>query len=934
MSASADSPAKKAGGKKGGKKLKSSSGSAVVSANLSNTNYDMVRQVVDELGIVTSDPDDLETNLVWSDVCPPAAIFHGLSPWQRINHFPGTGEITRKDNLARNLNRLHRAVGGKNLDMFPRSWVFPADIQLFRRYVDSLSAKKLSSKTFIYKPINGARGIGIALTKNPNDIPMTDSLLVQEYLSKPYLVDGFKFDLRLYVLLTSCSPLRIYLFRDGLVRVSTKQYKPPTAKNVSEMCMHLTNFSINKTSDDFEDTEDYTSGSKRSYQWLLSQLQAEGHDVARLERRIADIIVKTVIVALPHVRRGYKASLRNTGVERHSRCFEILGFDVFLDTKLKPYVIEVNRAPSFTCGSPLDTEIKHDVLRSALIMTKMRAKDRADYERKTRKRAQKRLYASSASPGTSSSSSISAGAAILSQTGSKESNGSHRAVHSAPLQGLDPSLSASAQGKEQGSEGESLHEKHMRFEDARSGDFSRIYPVPLHVDGAEEQAAIYDHLLQTATAIFQKATGTHGTQGSTASASAADSSATTPASAASAKSASASRAGSTWGSPSRVTLGTSSSPMRAQRARPLQNLQEERQDHPMVPKLLHHLKQQQIMLALEVAGITHDASALVEHALLVQTPSAWKEHRKRVAEYWLKLLTPPDRHRFLSTCKAAVLSTMAAIGPRKDISTMRIVRVISKVFDRLFFNNGQGIWNMFSLPDDSWESYEAVLALAHTTLLEQELVCLLVRTCKLTLVLRYLSRTVNFTAQSPPSTLPTRKLEPMASPVATAPPASSEALPLSSVSHLHPSAQGFATHGSSGEVPVTATATATGTGTAVAVRTPSAPLFQYRKVVLTRQPSQKSALSSRASSAKSLVGSSLKLNTQGVQQHQQQLQQHQHGLATVGLSGSQQCSSVATLHAMQQHLRRGHMAAPNSPSLSRNASKKGQFVKPRTLTLM
>ena len=52
-------------------------------------------------------------------------------------------------------------------------------------------------------------------------------------------------------------------------------------------------------------------------------------------------------------------------------CFEILGFDIFLDDKLKPWIIEVNHTPSFSTDSPLDFEIKKNVINDTLKLTNL-----------------------------------------------------------------------------------------------------------------------------------------------------------------------------------------------------------------------------------------------------------------------------------------------------------------------------------------------------------------------------------------------------------------------------------------------------------------------------------------------------------------------------------------------------------------------------------
>lgn len=95
-------------------------------------------------------------------------------------------------------------------------------------------------------------------------------------MKKPLLIDGLKFDCRLYVLVLSVDPLRIYLFKEGLARFSTDAYQAPSKKNLSNLYMHLTNYAINcKNKGVFkfnQGLEESSTGHKRTFTSILEHI--------------------------------------------------------------------------------------------------------------------------------------------------------------------------------------------------------------------------------------------------------------------------------------------------------------------------------------------------------------------------------------------------------------------------------------------------------------------------------------------------------------------------------------------------------------------------------------------------------------------------------------------------------------------------------------
>ena len=72
---------------------------------------------------------------------------------------------------------------------------------------------------WILKPPNMLAGDGVRLIKDFREVEATgDICCVQKYLTQPFLINNLKFDLRIYVLVTSVKPLRVYMYEDGLTR--------------------------------------------------------------------------------------------------------------------------------------------------------------------------------------------------------------------------------------------------------------------------------------------------------------------------------------------------------------------------------------------------------------------------------------------------------------------------------------------------------------------------------------------------------------------------------------------------------------------------------------------------------------------------------------------------------------------------------------------
>lgn len=121
--------------------------------------------------------------------------------------------------------------------------------------------RKNPQTTWIMKPCGKSQGAGIFLINKLSKLkkwsrearsnafnPITsgkESYVISRYITNPLLIGGKKFDLRLYVLVTSFRPLKAYLFKLGFCRFCTVKYDTSVTE-LDNMYVHLTNVSVQK----------------------------------------------------------------------------------------------------------------------------------------------------------------------------------------------------------------------------------------------------------------------------------------------------------------------------------------------------------------------------------------------------------------------------------------------------------------------------------------------------------------------------------------------------------------------------------------------------------------------------------------------------------------------------------------------------------------
>jgi tubulin polyglutamylase TTLL5 len=202
-----------------------------------------------------------------------------LLVWQKCNHFPHAMQLCRKDNLKKNLERAMR-ISQSNKRFFyvmPETYVLPKEYVAFIETFLECEEKDGKQNYWIVKPAAKSRGRGIFVINDVTQITYGEPLVVQKYLKNPLLMNGFKFDLRIYVTVTSYNPLEAFIYKEGFARLSTTPFTLDP-ESMTNKFIHLTNYSIQKKAINRSDIDNSYGGTKISLTSLKKYYKEKGLD--------------------------------------------------------------------------------------------------------------------------------------------------------------------------------------------------------------------------------------------------------------------------------------------------------------------------------------------------------------------------------------------------------------------------------------------------------------------------------------------------------------------------------------------------------------------------------------------------------------------------------------------------------------------------------
>ena len=319
----------------------------VLSHTYSGEEYDCLHKTLDYNNIYRLNESN-QSNFIYN---ARLTYLTKIYKYQKMFAFISHMQITKKDNLYKNYLKL-KSKFPDDFNYLPKTYILPRQKKLV--YEKFKNYKPTLKNLWLIKPTYGDQGRGIRILKSIKDLKKYRSCIITKYLSKPNLVNGKKYDLRMYVLVSSVNPLIIYVYNDGLVRVATENYKL-SLKTLNNLFMHLTNTSLNDKSKKFiiNNNPDAEIGNTWTLHTLKKKFWRENFNFDKIINEIKDFSIKTILSMLNN-----EIHYEELTGYFDNNLFGLFGIDVLIDYHLKPWLIEVNAFPSIMSYTKVDSIIK------------------------------------------------------------------------------------------------------------------------------------------------------------------------------------------------------------------------------------------------------------------------------------------------------------------------------------------------------------------------------------------------------------------------------------------------------------------------------------------------------------------------------------------------------------------------------------------------
>ena len=277
---------------------------------------------------------------------------HNINKYQKIFNYVGN-EIFEKKDLLYKIFKSQQNLFKNEFNFMQLTFIYPEDKKIIDKIFKNYKAKK--DNLWMIKQKKNNSGKDAYIFHSLENLPK--EFIISKYIDNPHLIDGKKYDIRIFVLVSGIRPLRIYLNKEGFLHIAKENF---TLENdyLDNKNIHLTNYLNNnnkitnlifsKEVKNFQDLMDF-----KEYQTYLKK---ENITFLDIRKKIIDVVIKTIISG-----NEYLLSKLDKYNLNDRSFFNLYGFDFIIDNNYEPHLLKIKGRPDLNIYGDIDKVIKENL---------------------------------------------------------------------------------------------------------------------------------------------------------------------------------------------------------------------------------------------------------------------------------------------------------------------------------------------------------------------------------------------------------------------------------------------------------------------------------------------------------------------------------------------------------------------------------------------